>query len=117
MDAYGSLWTQNRLGMDGIGRFDLKFVSRGRNRNEPRMKKPVPQSPEQSLVATLQEPVPQSLGSIFTEYIEANRRGDTDAQRGDSAHRAGRVGQLARAANSLARHCIGPIQLPAYTGD
>ena len=45
------------------------------------MKKPVPQSPEQSLVATLQEPVPQSLESIFKEYIEATRGGDTDAQR------------------------------------
>ena len=36
---------------------------------EPRMKKLVPQSLEQSLVATLQEPVPQSLESIFKEYI------------------------------------------------
>ena len=45
------------------------------------MKKPMPQSPEQSLVATLQEPVPQSLESIFKEYIEATCQGDTDAQR------------------------------------
>ena len=41
----------------------------------------MPQSPEQSLVATLQEPVPQSLESIFKEYIEATCQGDTDAQR------------------------------------
>src|SRR5215471_797958 len=45
------------------------------------MKKPMPQSPEQSLVATLQEPAPQSLESIFKEYIEATCQGDTDAQR------------------------------------
>ena len=25
MDAYGSLWTQDRLGMDGIGRFDVEI--------------------------------------------------------------------------------------------
>ena len=45
------------------------------------MKKLVAQSPEQSLAATLQEPVPQALESIFKEYIEATRRGDTDSQR------------------------------------